>query len=590
MITGATLFTGGGGVDIGMKMAGIDVRWGIEYDEQVASIATQNGFPVTVADITQCDPHNFERVDILHASPPCPSFSAAKTNGHETENDIALAQSVCNFIEVLQPAIFTLENVQAYDKSESYRLIVETLNRLGYGFNHWILNAADYGVPQTRVRMVVIALRSGKQPTRPPVTHVNPKTIVKEQLALFDTQLPSWIGWYEAIEDLIPTLPESKFADWQLKRLPEELKALLGSVLHNSAFPQSNGRKTYGEDESSFTVDTLSQSHVHVVLTNTQINAERGKHYREMEEPSETINVTHAPKGVIIDGKNSRSSDTERVNHITAREDFNPVWTVQSESHPNHFRAFLATPFHTTREMTTRDDDESSTTICASDMRRPANTARAFVVHPTDMRSMPTREEDDPCFTITAGSFKDSRECSWKPHAFILNGIIDNFVGDVTPDEQEKPARTVTASMYKHQPRAFIMPAGNSSGARVRDSNEPVQTQVASYSGSITQRALLCNDFLVSSQNVNGNAPSVREKEDASQMVGTNQDRSRALFGEQGRVVQMTPRALARFQSFPDWYELPDKKTLACKVIGNAVPPLLYFNVIKHAIKQGELE
>lgn len=565
MITGATLFTGGGGVDVGMKMADIDIRWGIEYDKRIASIAIQNGFPVTIADITQCNPRDFERVDILHASPPCPSFSIAKRNRHETENDIALAQSVCNFIEVLQPAIFTLENVQAYDKSESYRLIVETLNRLGYGFNHWILNAADYGVPQTRVRMVVIALRSGKQPTRPPVTHVNPKTIVKEQLALFDTQLPSWIGWYEAIEDLIPTLPESKFADWQLKRLPEELKALLGNVLHNGAFPSSNGRKTYGEDEPSFTVDTLSQGHVHAVLTNTQINAEHGKHRHEMEEPSETINVTHAPKGIIIDGKNwnrsgnvecplfySRSYKSKRTNHITAREDFDPVWTILAGSNTNHFRA--------------------------------------FIVHPTDMRSMPTHEKDDPCFTIMAGSSKDSHKCSWKPRAFVLNGITDKVVGDVTPDEQDKPARTVTASMYKHQPRAFIMPAGNSSGARVRDSDEPVQTQVASYSGSITQRALLCNDFLVSSQSVNGNAPSVREKEDASQTIGTNQDRSRALFGEQGRVVQMTPRALARFQSFPDWYELPDKKTLACKVIGNAVPPLLYLNVIKHAIKQGDLE
>jgi len=36
----------------------------------------------------------------------------------------------------------------------------------------------------------------------------------------------------------------------------------------------------------------------------------------------------------------------------------------------------------------------------------------------------------------------------------------------------------------------------------------------------------------------------------------------------------MTPRALARFQTFPDWYELPDTKSLACRIIGNAVPPL----------------
>ena len=41
-----------------------------------------------------------------------------------------------------------------------------------------------------------------------------------------------------------------------------------------------------------------------------------------------------------------------------------------------------------------------------------------------------------------------------------------------------------------------------------------------------------------------------------------------------GRVIKMTPRALARFQSFPDWYELPESNTLAARIIGNAVPPL----------------
>lgn len=47
----------------------------------------------------------------------------------------------------------------------------------------------------------------------------------------------------------------------------------------------------------------------------------------------------------------------------------------------------------------------------------------------------------------------------------------------------------------------------------------------------------------------------------------------RAIVG--ARVVAMTMRCLARFQSFPDWYELPEKRTLAARVIGNAVPPLL---------------
>jgi site-specific DNA-cytosine methylase len=44
---------------------------------------------------------------------------------------------------------------------------------------------------------------------------------------------------------------------------------------------------------------------------------------------------------------------------------------------------------------------------------------------------------------------------------------------------------------------------------------------------------------------------------------------------EHGRVVQMTPRALARFQSAPDTYQLPQSNKLACRVIGNGVPSLL---------------
>ena len=44
---------------------------------------------------------------------------------------------------------------------------------------------------------------------------------------------------------------------------------------------------------------------------------------------------------------------------------------------------------------------------------------------------------------------------------------------------------------------------------------------------------------------------------------------------DQGRVVRMTPRALARFQSVPDSYQLPDSNTLACRIIGNGVACLV---------------
>jgi len=48
-----------------------------------------------------------------------------------------------------------------------------------------------------------------------------------------------------------------------------------------------------------------------------------------------------------------------------------------------------------------------------------------------------------------------------------------------------------------------------------------------------------------------------------------------------GRVVKMTPRALARFQSLPDSYQLPDKSSLACTVIGNMIPSLMMQKIVE---------
>ena len=74
---------------------------------------------------------------------------------------------------------------------------------MGYFWTYDHVNAADYGVPQTRRRLILRASRG---------------------LLPFLPEPVPWVGWYAAIEDLIPTLPESKLAPWQLARLPAELR------------------------------------------------------------------------------------------------------------------------------------------------------------------------------------------------------------------------------------------------------------------------------------------------------------------------------------------------------------------------------
>jgi len=294
MPTIATLFSGGEGVGVGARAAGLRHLWGIEADPDVAQVARDNGFNVLTADVTRCDPHDFESVSLLHASPPCPNFSVAKVGAAEQEEDVALARATAHFIEVLTPTFFTLENVYLYRKSQSWRLIRKTLMGMGYGCKFWHLNSADYGVPQTRKRMIAVARRDGKAPQIPKATHAH----LDDLSPMFDEREP-WVGWCEAIEDLIPDLPDSEFAPWQLERLPDELKdSLLLSVDHDDS----------------------------------------GAKHREIARPSNTVRSVaykNMPRAFLAEGR--AGGDRE----LQCRDDHAPSMTVTTSSGGNVYRSVM---------------------------------------------------------------------------------------------------------------------------------------------------------------------------------------------------------------------------------------------------------
>lgn len=209
-MTLGTLFSGFGGVEIGAMAADMTPIWAVEYDADIAAVYRQNvGDHMRVGDVLDMNPTSFETPDILHASTQCTEFSQAKAGAVETKNDISLARKVADFVTELLPPFFTLENVYMYRLSQSWQIIAQALLTHGYQFNYWHVNMADYGVPQTRRRMIVIARRDGIRPQLPPQTHAeNP------QPALFGG-LRRWVSWYGAIEDLIPGLPRGELAPFQ---------------------------------------------------------------------------------------------------------------------------------------------------------------------------------------------------------------------------------------------------------------------------------------------------------------------------------------------------------------------------------------
>ncbi len=191
----ATIFSGGGLADVGLRQAGLRHLWGIELDPARASVACVNGFGVHAADVLTVDPKTLEAPDWLHASPPCTSFSQANPRaaqadgGRATELDRALALRVVDFATALRPLWVSVENVPGWEDTEPMLAVVAGLEAQGYMVAWWLLNAADFGSPQNRRRLFVLASRVGR-PQPPASTH-------SRLGGLFERP---WVGW-EAVCD-----------------------------------------------------------------------------------------------------------------------------------------------------------------------------------------------------------------------------------------------------------------------------------------------------------------------------------------------------------------------------------------------------
>jgi len=249
MLTIATLFSGGGGFDVGAVASGYTPVFAIDNCPKAAAAYRVNfGNHIVVGDICV---QGFSEVkaDHLHASPVCKNFSTAKTGAAESDFDLACASAVCRAIEQIKPKTFSLENVRGYAKSDSFLMIVTTLKSLGYNPAFRILNSADYGVPQTRKRLILLG-KLGDRPRFPDSTHHEPTT----QQGLFPE--PEWISWYDAIADLIPNLKETDLAPWQ--RLRVEQDCLVSNSNSGSGWAEV---QHIDRSKPSFAIDTTAKFH-----------------------------------------------------------------------------------------------------------------------------------------------------------------------------------------------------------------------------------------------------------------------------------------------------------------------------------------
>lgn len=213
MLTCGTIFSGGGGYDIGTKQAGFMPIWGIEYDRKLADLYRLNFGHDPYQDLLAADPRNYDRVDLLHLSPPCVNFSKAKSNAIELDVDRQLADKCCEFIEYLQPQFVTIENVPQYLHSNSYSFLVNCLKRQGYLVVNDFVDAANFGAATNRLRLII---RASKYPMGMLAESHNRRQVN----TLFGVR-ESWISWHDAIADLFDDLPDSQLTINQLRAISQ---------------------------------------------------------------------------------------------------------------------------------------------------------------------------------------------------------------------------------------------------------------------------------------------------------------------------------------------------------------------------------
>ena len=220
------LFSGMGGLSLGLRQAGFSIRGAIESDELAVEGYRENHREAWVwnEEIQEVAPSDVLRrlclrkgqLPLLAACPPCEGFSRLRTkNGrHDVEdkrND--LITEVERFAIGMQPWAIMLENVPGLAGDGRFEAFVQALHRMRYEVKWKVLDAADYGVPQRRKRLILLASRfadwrfPSPSPDRPTVADVIrelPLVGTSGDLA-HDTEMQN----SERIRDLIRGIPKN---------------------------------------------------------------------------------------------------------------------------------------------------------------------------------------------------------------------------------------------------------------------------------------------------------------------------------------------------------------------------------------------
>lgn len=171
-----SLFSGAGGMDLGFINAGFDIVWANDFfKEAVESYRKNVDSRIVYGDITKIDSSEMpDDIDLVIGGFPCQGFSVANTKRSMKDERNFLYKEMLRVIDDKKPKFFVAENVKgilSMKKGKVFEIIKKDFKKLGYNVDAKLLNAAEYGVPQARERVVIIGNRIGVKNPYPKPTH-----------------------------------------------------------------------------------------------------------------------------------------------------------------------------------------------------------------------------------------------------------------------------------------------------------------------------------------------------------------------------------------------------------------------------------
>jgi DNA (cytosine-5)-methyltransferase 1 len=179
--TAVSLYCGAGGLDTGFQREGFDLLWAIDSDPMAIRTYREHVDERAVCgDVLKVEPPSGLRTDVVIGGPPCQGFSVIGRMDPDDPRSLHVTHFL-DVVERLAPRAFVMENVKALAVSPRWERIREELldraDQLGFTVRLFVLNAAEFGVPQARERMVMVGI-SDAEPIEPtPTTRLAPPTV-----------------------------------------------------------------------------------------------------------------------------------------------------------------------------------------------------------------------------------------------------------------------------------------------------------------------------------------------------------------------------------------------------------------------------